>query len=546
MQIVFFDCQPDVCLNSLIASLIDAGLSFDAWSELAKSAAKNMQFDVEFVLHDVVEKSIRVKRLSPKRKTTPSPAADISALEALDCLEKSGCSDVVINLSRTIFARLLEAEAAVRGIKSANLRLNRDLLERTLLEIVGFALAYRAMKIDSAFCATPSILSGQSLWRHENEDADFSPQSIDFLLTQAAAPISHEGAQLSSAAVVAALTTVVSEWAMPSFAALRKVGYGQGSIADAGSTGSLCRVLVGEMQAPRFRKEMVSVLEANLDDLSPQVLSFTCEELFAAGALDVFITSATMKKGRSGHLLTALCNFEDKEKMQAIIFAQTSTLGVRSYECERSIAEREFQKVDLDSLHSVKIKVGFDLQGNVINAQPEYEDCAAYARFSGQSIQEVMQLAIIKFRDSSVNNSAVVAILLACFVSLAVIAKSPTPVPSQPAQFAHVLRQAHVGTLKNENGFEIYSWNVGGKWHYSLLPASKEERTFSEVTDSSITRKGFIELETALGKLAPCVVTWHNHVLKEDSKSEALSMPHQVVLNQLKKYCQTRQLKLEL
>ena len=267
---------------------------------------------------------------------------------------------------------------------------------------------------------------------------------------------------------------------MPSFAALRKVGYGQGSIADAGSTGSLCRVLVGEMQAPRFRKEMVSVLEANLDDLSPQVLSFTCEELFAAGALDVFITSATMKKGRSGHLLTALCNFKDKEKMQAIIFAQTSTLGVRSYECERSIAKREFQNVDLDSRHSVKIKVGFDLQGNVINAQPEYEDCAAYARFSGQSIQEVMQLALTKFRDSSFKNSAVVAILLACFVSLAVIAKSPTPVPSQPAQFAHVLRQAHVGTLKNENGFEIYSWNVGGKWHYSLLPASKERELLAK------------------------------------------------------------------
>jgi pyridinium-3,5-bisthiocarboxylic acid mononucleotide nickel chelatase len=536
LQIVYFDCQPAVDTDSLTASFFSAGLSFDDWYKDIKMAGKCLGFDFDIALADALCQSVQVKALRFEHGRNSAPDDIMPARDVLNDLEKCQCDDSVKNLSRTIFSRLLESEAQVRGISLSQLMLSKQILEKTLLQIIGFALAYKSMKIDNVFSAPVSLLSGQNLWSAKKSTADFSPQTIDFLVREAAAATISESVGLTSAVVAAVLTTVVSNWSMPSFGALRQVGYGS---SGSNSQDGVCRTLFGDLKAARFRSELISVLEANLDDLSPQILSFAAEELFATGALDVFISPVIMKKGRGGHLLTVLCNLEDKEKMQSTIFAQTSTLGIRSYDCERSIAEREFKSVLLEEGHQVRIKIGFDLQGNIVNAQPEYEDCAAYARFSGQSVQEVIRLALTKVEHKSLK-SVVVAILFACFISLPVLAKSTA------AQFSHTLGQARASSLRNEGGFEIYSWNVGGKWHYSLLPASKQEKTLSEVTEYSVTLKSFIELEAALGKLAPCIVTWHNHVLKENDTSDNLSMPHRVVLSQLKKYCQTRQIKLVL
>ncbi|MDR3613951.1 MAG: DUF111 family protein [Candidatus Obscuribacterales bacterium] len=535
MQIVYFDCQSAVDIDSLTASFFSAGLSFDQWHKDIKMVEECMGLDFDIALADAVWQTVQVKKLCFERSRNSTPDDIIPAQDVLNDLEKCQCENSVKNLCRTIFSRLLESEAQVRGISLSQLMLSKQILEKTLLQIIGFALAYKSMNIDNVFSAPVALLSGHNLWSTKKSTGDFSPQTIDCLVREAAAATINESAGLSSAVVAAVLTTVVSNWSMPSFGALRQVGYGW---SGGNAQDSICRTLVGEIKAARFRSELISVLEANLDDLSPQILSFAAEELFAIGALDVFISPVIMKKGRGGHLLTVLCNLEDKEKMRSTIFAQTSTLGIRSYDCERSVAEREHKSVVLEEGHQVRIKIGFDLQGNVVNAQPEYEDCAAYARFSGQSVQEVIRLALIKL-DHKALKSVVVVIMFTCLISFPVLAKSTA------AQFGRTLSQARTSSLRNEGGFEIYSWNVGGKWHYSLLPASKEEKTLAEVTEYSVTVKNFIELEAALGKLAPCVVTWHNHVLKENGTPN-LSMPHQVVLSQLKKYCQTRQIKLVL
>ena len=544
MQIVYFDCQPDVDLDSLTASFFSAGLSFDIWHQDMKKAQDGLGLKFDISLVDDRSQSIVVKKLGIERGDNVAHAGrvegDCAAQEVLDYLNKSTCENAVTNLSRTIFARLLESEAQLRGVRLNQLVLNKEILEKTLVQIIGFSLAFKAMKIENVFSAPVSILSGMDLWPQKRKSDDFSIQTIDLLVCEAAGATTNQTVGLSSAVVAAVLTTIVSKWSMPAFAALRQVGYGSGGGA---LPANLCRVLLGELKAARFRSELISVLEANLDDLSPQVLAFAAEELFGAGALEVFVSPVIMKKGRGGHLLTVLCNLEDKEKMQSMIFAQTSSLGVRSHDCERSIAERDFTSIVLEQGHNIRIKVGFDLQGNIVNAQPEYEDCASYARFSGRSVQEVIRLALTKIDNKSLKQggaSIVLALLFACLLSTSVVAKSM----SQIVQFSLTLRQAPVGSLKNEGGFEIYSWNIGGKWHYSLLPATKEEKTFSEVTEYSVTLKTLIELEAALGKLAPGVVTWHNHVLKPAGAPEALSLPHQAVLRQLKKYCKTRQLTL--
>ena len=129
---------------------------------------------------------------------------------------------------------------------------------------------------------------------------------------------------------------------------------------------------------------MVSVLEANIDDSTPQIMAFALERLMDAGALDASLQHLTMKKGRPGVLLQVIARPEDREKMTAILFAETSTLGVRFYEAQRRVQEREW--VEVRTSHgAVRIKLG---EGGAF--APEYEDCRKLALETGTPLRQII------------------------------------------------------------------------------------------------------------------------------------------------------------
>jgi uncharacterized protein (DUF111 family) len=136
------------------------------------------------------------------------------------------------------------------------------------------------------------------------------------------------------------------------------------------------------------------VLETQIDDLSPQAIGYVFEALFDAGALDVFTVPAGMKKSRPGVLLTAICHPENQSACEAVIFRETTTLGIRRSLQERSILLREIVPVRTP-LGEVRVKVAKSSDNNcIINVQPEYEDCAALARQHNLSWREVHRLAL--------------------------------------------------------------------------------------------------------------------------------------------------------
>jgi uncharacterized protein (DUF111 family) len=145
-----------------------------------------------------------------------------------------------------------------------------------------------------------------------------------------------------------------------------------------------------------FDTEFVAVLEANVDDMNPQALSYAVERLLDAGALDVLVLPAVMKKGRSGHMLSVVCKVEDDVRLKEVILSETSTLGVRSHQCTRLVARREWQAVQL-ARGTVRIKVARDRSGRITNAQPEFEDCAAYATRHGVPLKDVLTEALAVF-----------------------------------------------------------------------------------------------------------------------------------------------------
>jgi len=159
------------------------------------------------------------------------------------------------------------------------------------------------------------------------------------------------------------------------------------------------------VHSPRFRCEPVVVIETILDDFSPQALSYTAEQLLKIGALDAYVTPVIAKKGRGGHLLTVLCQPEDTARIEEYIFDHTSTLGLRTYLTDRLSLEREWIKVELagneknngkQKSYEIRIKIARDLNGKIINAQPEYEDCVAYAQSNNLPLKEVFTSVMSK------------------------------------------------------------------------------------------------------------------------------------------------------
>ncbi len=172
------------------------------------------------------------------------------------------------------------------------------------------------------------------------------------------------------------------------------IGYGAGT-TDLEGQPNVMRLMIGEATAAYNTlgaEETIRVLEANLDDMNPQVYGYFLEKALAAGALDVFATPVQMKKNRPGFLITVLCTPQDEAKFQQMLFAETTTLGVRSTAAQRRILPREWVNVSTKFGH-VRIKVA-RVNGEVQQASPEFEDCRKLASEKNVPLQQVLDEAM--------------------------------------------------------------------------------------------------------------------------------------------------------
>jgi hypothetical protein len=181
---------------------------------------------------------------------------------------------------------------------------------------------------------------------------------------------------------------------------IEKAGYGAGT-RDFPGHANVLRLTIGEATsklAGSASQETISVLEANLDDLNPQVFGYVMDRLFEAGALDVFGMPVQMKKSRPGTLLSVLAKPDDAAKLEQIIFAETTTLGVRRREENRHVLARKWQTVST-RFGDVRIKVA-SLNGTVSSYAPEYEDCRRIAAEQRVPLKLVMQEAVQQYLQS--------------------------------------------------------------------------------------------------------------------------------------------------
>jgi hypothetical protein len=310
----------------------------------------------------------------------------------IDIIQRSEISARAKTIAVSIFEKLARAEATVHGTTPDAVHFHEVGAIDAIVDIVGFAIAYDLMGIERSYVSAVPLGSGKVQTQHGLFPIP-GPATVNLIseagLPVAASTFTHECTTPTAAAIFASVCH--SGGAVPAMKILSS-GYGAGTF-NPDKFPNVCRVMIGETtEHSSFAQatETVVVIETNLDDLSPQVLSFAVERLFQAGALDVSVTPVMMKKGRSGHLLTVVCSPENREKLQDEVLAHTSSLGVRSHLCERLTLAREWISVSLEHGDKVRVKLGRDRNGRVINAQPEYEDCAVYALKFNLPLKEVM------------------------------------------------------------------------------------------------------------------------------------------------------------
>ena len=174
--------------------------------------------------------------------------------------------------------------------------------------------------------------------------------------------------------------------------------------------------LAGAAAARGWELEALETLEANVDDMSPEVGAFVCERLLAAGARDAWLVPATMKKGRQAVVLGALCEPAGTPELLDIVFRETTTLGVRVQPCERVSLRRRVVEVDT-RWGRARVKVsgeagagGAGVGAGAATVKPEFEDCAALARASGAPLREVSdearRLALALLRGQAAEGAA--------------------------------------------------------------------------------------------------------------------------------------------
>ena len=315
--------------------------------------------------------------------THTGPSAHRTLAEITTLIEASALPPAEKTLSARIFQRLAEAEARVHGSTTSEVHFHEVGAVDAIVDIVGAVCALKLLGVEAV--QVSPLPMGRGFVRSEHGTLPLpAPAVVELLrgvpMTGAAAP--GETVTPTGAAI---LVTLASGFGPIPAMQLEQIGYGAGS-RDADYPNVL-RVLIGETEAGVNRETLLE-LATNIDDLNPQLYEYVLGRLFAAGALDVWLLPAQMKKGRPGCVLSVLCRPEHEKALSDIIFRETTTLGLRRQVVDRRSLAREVRVVNT-RFGTARVKLAI-LDGDLLRAMPEYEDCRQLAERTGVPLREIL------------------------------------------------------------------------------------------------------------------------------------------------------------
>ena len=301
--------------------------------------------------------------------------------------------------AQRIFETLGQAEAEVHNTSIEHVHFHEVGAVDAMVDIVCAAVGAESLAVEEWVCSPLNVGGGTVKCAHGTLPVP-APATLK-LLQDAAVYSSGPQVELVTPTGAAIVKTLSTRFAPFPAMKIEKAGYGAGT-REFSEHPNLLRLTIGEAEpaipasaSPASAKETITVLEANLDDLSPQVLAYAMERLLAEGALDVFSVPVQMKKSRPGALLTVLAKMEDANRLTKLIFAETTTLGVRRRQEQRQTLSRRWETVDT-MWGPVRIKIA-NMNGSISNYAPEYEDCRTLAEAQHVPLRTVMQEAVQQY-----------------------------------------------------------------------------------------------------------------------------------------------------
>jgi len=318
--------------------------------------------------------------------------ADVFAL-----LDGSGLSAAQRTRARAIYQRLAEAEATVHGTTVAAVHFHEVGALDAVLDVAGVVVALDLLGIDDVFCSPFPIGHGRVRMAH-GRYPNPPPASAAMLAGAPLEPL-DVAAELVTPTAVAILTSLVKRPGVRPAQTLEAVGYGAGRRDFA--IPNVVRVLIGTAASPALpvldrapaaadgEPATISVLEANIDDMSPQHYALAIERIFAAGARDVWLTPIVMKKQRPAVVLSAIARRDDEAAVAAAMLRETTTIGVRTRSERKYVLPRRIESIETP-LGRVRIKISGT--GEEQRALPEHDDLVSIARITGRPLLEVVRI----------------------------------------------------------------------------------------------------------------------------------------------------------
>jgi uncharacterized protein (TIGR00299 family) protein len=311
--------------------------------------------------------------------------------DILKIIKDSRLSDSVKSRAAAIFSRLGEAEARVHNLALDEVHFHEVGALDAIVDVTGAAIAFELLGIDRFVCSPIHVGSGFVEMEHGRFPVP--PPAVAELLKDAPVYATEIKGELITPTGAAIITTVCSEFGPLPRMRLEQTGYGAGT-RQYERFPNVLRVLIGDDEdgwAEKTIDETLWMIETNLDDMSPQVFSHVMDRAFELGALDCYFTSVHMKKNRPGVLLSVLCCQEQLEEMVRMLFAETTTLGIRRYQVQRQALDRRVVRVE--TLYGpIDVKVA-RLNGKIVNEMPEYEQCRTAARQANVPLRKVEEAA---------------------------------------------------------------------------------------------------------------------------------------------------------
>jgi pyridinium-3,5-bisthiocarboxylic acid mononucleotide nickel chelatase len=392
MKLAYFDCFSGISGDMTLGALVDAGCPIERLrAELRVLQVPGWELSAEKVWKNGMAATyVKVK--------TEDQSKHRSLGAILEILQKSQLAPQVRERAAAIFTKLGEAEACVHDVPIEKIHFHEVGAVDAIVDIVGACIGFHGLGIEKFACSALNVGSGTVKMAHGNLPVP-APATANLLQGK---PTYSNGVQkeLVTPTGAAIVATLCDSFGPQPPMTVNAIGYGAGT-ADLEGQPNVVRILVGEAMektVPGFDEE-IAVIEANLDDMNPQIYGYFLERALSAGALDVYTTPVQMKKNRPGTLLTVLCKPQDTQTLMSLIFAETTTFGARTYRAQRRTLPREHVSVST-SFGDVRIKIS-RVNGRILHVAPEYDDCRKLAVEKNVPLQQVISEALRRFEQGS-------------------------------------------------------------------------------------------------------------------------------------------------